>query len=135
MSKFYSALMLARHVSDLIGLSSGAFCTSCICRLWYVVIRVLLDTSSRCKVVGRTFLSILFSITCNVKRYVESTSRPTGWIHRRILSCIVLCRQQRYSVLFHIAVHTFSGLLFWLEKVRWPHAWYLENVTNFFSFV
>ena len=25
MSKFYSALMLARHVSDLIGPSSGAF--------------------------------------------------------------------------------------------------------------
>jgi hypothetical protein len=39
--------MLARHVSDLIGPSSGAFCTSCIRRLWYVVIRVLLDTSSR----------------------------------------------------------------------------------------
>ena len=69
----YSALMLARHVSDLIGPSSGGFCTSCmcrlwyvvilcvlldtsscICRLWYVVIRVLLDTSSRYKVVGRT---------------------------------------------------------------------------------
>ena len=53
MSKFYSALMLARHVSDLIGPSSGAFCTSCNLRLWYVVIRVLLDTSSRYKVVGR----------------------------------------------------------------------------------
>ena len=39
--------MLARHVSDLIGPSSGAFCRSCIHRLWYVVIRVLLDTSSR----------------------------------------------------------------------------------------
>ena len=44
--------MLARHVSDLIGPSSGAFFTSCIHRLWYVVIRVLLDTSSRYKVVG-----------------------------------------------------------------------------------
>ena len=41
--------MLARHVSDLTGPSSGAFCTSCICRLWYVVIRVLLDTSSTYK--------------------------------------------------------------------------------------
>ena len=49
MGEFYSALMLARHVSDLIGPSSGAFCTSCINRLWYVVIRVLLDTSSRYK--------------------------------------------------------------------------------------
>ena len=51
MSKFYSALKLARHVSDLIGPSSGAFCTSCIRRLWYVVIRVLLDTSSRCNAI------------------------------------------------------------------------------------
>ena len=32
MSKFYSALKLARHVSDLIGPSSGAFCTSCVRR-------------------------------------------------------------------------------------------------------
>ena len=47
MSKFYSALMLARHVSDLTGPSSAAFCTSCIRRFWYVVIRVLLDTPSR----------------------------------------------------------------------------------------
>ena len=52
MSKFYSALMLARHVSDLIGPSSGAVCTSCICGLWYVIIRVLLDTSGRYKAVG-----------------------------------------------------------------------------------
>ena len=37
MSEFYSALMLARHVSDLIGPSSGAFLTSCMCRfgMWY----------------------------------------------------------------------------------------------------
>ena len=28
----YSSRMLARHVSDLTGPSSGAFCTSCICR-------------------------------------------------------------------------------------------------------
>ena len=53
MSKFIQHL-LALHVSDLIGPSSGAFCTSCIRRLCYVVIRVLLDTSSRYKVVGRT---------------------------------------------------------------------------------
>ena len=51
MSEFYSALMLARHVSDLTGPSSGAFCTSCIRRLWYVVLLcVLLDTSSRYEV-------------------------------------------------------------------------------------
>ena len=55
MSKFYSALSLAQHVSDLIGLSSQAFLTSCICRLWYVVLLcVLLDTSSHYKVVGKT---------------------------------------------------------------------------------
>ena len=49
MSKFYSALMSALHVLDLIGPSSGAFCTSCIRRFWYVVLLcVLLDTSSRC---------------------------------------------------------------------------------------
>ena len=47
MSKFIQHFLSARHVSDLIGPSSGVFCTSCIRRLWYVVIRVLLDTSSR----------------------------------------------------------------------------------------
>ena len=52
---FIQHFLLARHVSDLIGPSSGAFCTSCIRRIWYVVIHVLLDTSSRygwtCRVV------------------------------------------------------------------------------------
>ena len=46
MSEFYSALMLARHVSDLTGPSSGAF-HKLYLQIWYVVIRVLLDTSSR----------------------------------------------------------------------------------------
>ena len=32
MSEFYSALMLARHVLDLTGPSSGVFLTSCIRR-------------------------------------------------------------------------------------------------------
>ena len=31
-SEFYSALTFARHVSDLTGPSSGAFCTNCIRR-------------------------------------------------------------------------------------------------------
>ena len=37
MSEFYSAFMLARHISDLTGPSSGAFLTSCIRRfgMWY----------------------------------------------------------------------------------------------------
>ena len=41
MSKFYSALKLILHVSDLICPSSGAFCTSCIRRLWYVAYQSL----------------------------------------------------------------------------------------------
>ena len=62
MSKFYSALMLARHVSDFIGPSSGAFCTSCTRRLWYVVLLcVLLDTSSR------------YGCTCRVVRVLPNT--------------------------------------------------------------
>ena len=38
--------MLARHVSDPIGPSSGAFIYKLYLQIWYVVIRVLLDTSS-----------------------------------------------------------------------------------------
>ena len=42
MSEFYSALKVARHVSDLIGPSSGAFRTSCISQtLVCQVVRVL----------------------------------------------------------------------------------------------
>jgi hypothetical protein len=41
--------MLARHVSDLTGPSSGAF-YKLYSQIWYVVIRVLLDTSSRYEV-------------------------------------------------------------------------------------
>ena len=43
--------MLARHVSDLTGPSSGAF-HKLYLQIWYVVIRVLLDMSSRYEVVG-----------------------------------------------------------------------------------
>ena len=46
--------MLARHVSDLTGPSTGAFYYKLYVQIWYVVIRVLLDTSSRYEVVGRT---------------------------------------------------------------------------------
>ena len=45
--------MLAQHVSDLTGPSSGAFYKLYL-QIWYVVIRVLLDTSSRYEVAGRT---------------------------------------------------------------------------------
>ena len=47
--EFYSSRMLARHVSDLTGPSSGAFYKLYL-HIWYVVIRVLLDTSSRYEV-------------------------------------------------------------------------------------
>ena len=65
----YSSLMLARHFSDLTGPSSGAFYTSCIRGLWYVVIRVLLDTSSRYKAVGRTVLSTTLSSSTRITTY------------------------------------------------------------------
>ena len=57
MSEFYSALMLTRHVSHLTGPSSEAFYKLYL-QIWYVVIRVLLDTSSRYKVVGTTYISL-----------------------------------------------------------------------------
>ena len=46
--------MLARHVSDLTGPSSGTFFYKLYVQIWYVLIRVLLDTSSRYEVAGRT---------------------------------------------------------------------------------
>ena len=50
--------MLARHVSDLTGPSSGAFVYKLYVQIWYVVLLcVLLDTSSRYDVVGRTISS------------------------------------------------------------------------------
>ena len=46
--------MLARHVSDLTGPSSGAFYKLYL-QIWYVVLLcVLLDTPSRYEVVGRS---------------------------------------------------------------------------------
>ena len=52
MSEFYSALMLARHVSDLIGPFIRSIFYKLYPQIWYVVIRVLLNTSSPYKVVG-----------------------------------------------------------------------------------
>ena len=71
--------MLGRHVSDLIGPLSGAFCTSCICRLWYVVIRILLDTSSRNEVVGRRWATYILqddtrSLEYQVKKFTINTN-------------------------------------------------------------
>ena len=60
MTEFHSSHKLARRVSDLTGPSSGAFRTSCIRRLWYVVIRVLLDMSSRYEVVGPKLVDLTY---------------------------------------------------------------------------
>ena len=47
MIEFYSSHTLARHVSNLTGPSSGAFCKLYL-QIWYVVLLcVLFDTSSR----------------------------------------------------------------------------------------
>ena len=70
--------MLARHVSELIGPSSGAFCTSCIRRLWYVVIRVLLDTSSRSKAVSLVIHNRSVRPTpLSVRIHVRSSKKTT----------------------------------------------------------
>ena len=70
MSKFIQHLSLARHVSDLIGPSSGAFCTSCIRRLWYVVLLcVLLDTSSCYKVLPTTLQRLDMSSSTRITTY------------------------------------------------------------------
>ena len=49
MGEFDSTLKIARHVSDLTGPSSGVF-HKLYSQIWYVVIRVLLDMSSRYEV-------------------------------------------------------------------------------------
>jgi hypothetical protein len=46
MIEFYSSLMLARHVSDLTGPSSGEFVCKPYVQIWYVVIRILPHTKS-----------------------------------------------------------------------------------------
>ena len=69
MSKFIQHFLLARHVSDLTGPSSGAFCTSCIRRLWYVVIRVLLDTSSRYKLYSQIWYVVIRVLLDTSSRY------------------------------------------------------------------
>ena len=75
MSEFYSALKLARHVSDLIGSSSGAFFffNKLYSQIWYVVIRVILNTSSRYEVVGRVLPTTLYQLD------VSSSTRITTY--------------------------------------------------------
>ena len=62
MSEFYSYMFRTSPVHH-----QERF-TSCICRLWYVVIRVLLDTSSRYEVVGRAGLGV-----CIFAAYISTT--------------------------------------------------------------
>ena len=46
MIEFYTSHILARHVSDLTGPSSGAFFYKLYVQIWHVVIRVLPHTKS-----------------------------------------------------------------------------------------
>ena len=50
-------------------------CRDCICRLWYVVIHVLLDTSSWYRVVGRTLYRL--DVLCSTR----ITARTTVYIY------------------------------------------------------
>ena len=50
MIEFYSSHMLAQHISGLTDPSLGTFVYKLYVQIWYVVIRVLLDTSSRYEV-------------------------------------------------------------------------------------
>ena len=67
MIDFYSSRMLARHISDLTGPSSGAFLQA-VCADWYVVMRVLLDTSSRYEVTLCILLDCIH--VCSVTLYL-----------------------------------------------------------------
>ena len=65
--------MLARHVSDLIGPPSGAFYELYL-QIWYVVICVLLDTSSR------------YGWTCRVVEILVEIS-----LYKHMQSCFMRC--------------------------------------------
>ena len=78
--------MLARHISDLTGPSSGAFYKLYL-EIWYVVIRVLLDTSSRITYISSTcfgphrsiFRSFLQTVFADLVRLLPHTiSANTG---------------------------------------------------------
>ena len=58
MIEFYSSHMLARHVSDLTGPSSGAFVYKLYVHIWYVVISVLPHTKSARTVGKQTLLKM-----------------------------------------------------------------------------
>ena len=77
----YSSLMLARHVSDHTGPSSGAFCTSCVCRLWYVVIRVLLDTYIFTYVKCSTLQVSVFGHPSYTLIYIHKCLRAVHYVH------------------------------------------------------
>ena len=70
MSEFYSALMLARRVSDLTGPSSGASFTSCARRL---VCGNTRNYSTRPAVTKLFFLQLCNGWTCRVVRVLPHT--------------------------------------------------------------
>ena len=115
--------MLALHVSDLTGPSSGAFCTSCIRRLWYVVLQcVLIDTSSRYEVAGR-----VIPITSKFCRAPPAQKSLYYVGHRR----------STMSTIYRISYFELSGYFIWCLAVnifhiisvelRWIHDIFLEG--------
>ena len=88
--------------SDLIGPSSGAFCRSCICRLWYVVLLcVLLDTSSW---------------TCLVVRVLVHTKSANT-------ACKTLLMMDQWG-----PKHVELKLKSWLKLIHWDHIVYLVGL-------
>ena len=61
--ELYSPHLLARHVLDLTGPSSGAFVYKLYVQIWYVVILILSDTFSRYEVVGTVL--VVFAHICS----------------------------------------------------------------------
>ena len=62
--------MLARHVSDPTGPSPGAFYNLYL-QIWYVVIRVVLDTSSRYEVLPTTSTTEDFVVACLMRMFKQ----------------------------------------------------------------
>ena len=117
--------MLVRHVSDLTGPSSGAFCTSCIRRLRYVVIHVLLDTSS-CYLVtaGRVQQYVCILLDCIYRFPAYLTSSDITAVHRLgnyqlwvLLLSNILIFYKSYQELYVSPGLTFINSTWWLHYV------------------
>ena len=81
MSEFYSALMLALPVSDLISPSSGAFCTSCIRRfdMWQYAYYSTRPAGTK------FFLQLRNSCTCRVVRVLPHTKACEYSLYKTLL--------------------------------------------------